>query len=184
MNSSVMETSGDCKTNMANNATAKETKIHKLVDTFKSFNNEEKTLAIQKILCFCEPEQLLFLSEQLPNIVRRDFIRYLPSEVLFHILKYLDYKTISRCFLVSKTWNELLSSHNKAWIRACESLGVVKRSLLNKTTTNLKCELRKGIKRLEKLKSYERAFKTKVLTGHSQRITALHYNKGFLASGK
>ena len=148
---------------------------------FKSFSDEEKNLAIEKILLLCEPQQLHILSDQLPNLVKRDFIRFLPIELVFHVIKYLDYKTLGRCCKVSKSWNSILSNYPDIWESWCASVGVLNSQKLTTSDVNWKLQLQEGLGRLQRLGTH--FFPKRNLVRHTDSVRALCYNDGFLATG-
>jgi hypothetical protein len=53
-------------------------------------------------------QELTYLTELLPNLVYRDFLRMLPTEVSVRILMMLDEKSLLNCCLVSKYVNYVL----------------------------------------------------------------------------
>jgi F-box/WD-40 domain protein 2 len=151
---------------------------------FKSFTDHEKNLAIETILMLCGPQQLRFLSDQLQNLVKRDFIKFLPTELAFNVLKFLDYQTLARCCSVSKTWNRTMSNYPEVWAEACKNLGAVSQKLTRTVDVNWKLELQKALRRLRRLKYRASGFAKRELVGHTNRVTALYYKDGLLASGK
>ena len=159
--------------------------LHNFANDFKSFTDEEKNRAIELILKLCGPEQLRFLSKQLQHFVKRDFIKFLPTELAHNILKFLDYKSIARCCMVSKVWNNILANYTEVWINACHRLGVAGFRGTNQVNIDWKSTLKNALGRVKRLKrSPLCSFSKRKLIGHTERVTALCYKDGFLASGE
>ena len=168
--------------NMAGNGTRFGEWLEKMSKYFLSLDDTEKNMTIMKIIQLSGPVQLRFLSNKLEILVKRDFFKSLPPEVSFHIIKWLDYGTLCRCCLVSREWNKVISSCNKAWRMASKELGVVR---VRKETefSNWKLKFVTGMQRLRKLQNIE-SFGIRKLFGHTARVFALDYKDGLLASGK
>lgn len=57
----------------------------------------------------CTPSELLFLSQTIAPMLRRDFLAELPPEIALHILSFVDNpKTLARASQVSKRWHDLV----------------------------------------------------------------------------
>lgn len=67
--------------------------------------------------------QLYHLSEKLNCLLKRDFLKLLPIEMSFHLLKYLDPQSLMACSQVSTTWNKVVNSCVDCWKRACDTIG-------------------------------------------------------------
>ena len=160
-------------------------KLENFAAVFKSFTNEEKNLAIETVLKLCGPEQLQMLSDELPClIVKRDFIKFLPTELAFNVVKFLDYSTVGRCCLVSKAWNTILSNNTEIWSRSCKRLGIVSRKSPTIDGINWKLELKQAVRRIKRFRRYGvSGFTKRELDAHTKRVTALCYKDGLLASG-
>ena len=150
---------------------------------FSCFSDDEKNLAIERILLRCGPQQLRLLSDELPNLVKRDFITFLPLELALHIIRFLDYQTLGQCCMVSKSWSKLLSSCSDIWAGFCDNLGVLSSHKLATIDTDWKFELQEGLRRLRRLKCKSSFSAERVLTGHEECVIGLCYKNGLLASG-
>ena len=160
--------------------------IENFANDFASISDCEKNAVIETILRLCGPKQLRFLSDELDRLVKRDFLRFLPSEIVLRILKFLDFKTIGRCCSVSRTWNIILSRFDEVWFIACKERGFVSDKLTQDVKTNWKMELKSAfrrVKRLHKKFGLCKVSKVEILEGHNSKVTALCYKNGFLASG-
>ncbi|KIJ65491.1 hypothetical protein HYDPIDRAFT_88286 [Hydnomerulius pinastri MD-312] len=61
------------------------------------------------ILNDCTPSELLFISQTIAPMLRRDFLTELPPEIAIHILSFVDDpKTLTRASQVSKRWHDLV----------------------------------------------------------------------------
>ena len=57
----------------------------------------------------CTPSELLFISQTIAPMLRRDFLAELPPEIALHILSFVDDpKTLARASQVSKRWHDLV----------------------------------------------------------------------------
>ena len=76
----------------------------------------------QQILSFlndCTPEELLFISQAVTPLLKRDFVSYLPLELAFHILSFIDEpKTLTRASRVSRNWYRIVRDE-VVWRRMC-----------------------------------------------------------------
>lgn len=156
--------------------------LQKICENFSELTDLEKNATIDQLIKLCGPEQLHLLSTKLELLVKRDFLRSLPLELCFHILKWLDPKSLSNCCLVSKKWNKVISTCHQIWQKACQRLGmkVNEDELKNERWKNLYLKARR---RIESLK-LDKAFETVLLHGHTARVFALCYKENMLATGK
>lgn len=67
--------------------------------------------------------QLYHLSEKLNCLLKRDFLKHLPIEMSFYLLKFLDPQSLLSCCQVSKTWNKTVNSCVDCWKRSCDIIG-------------------------------------------------------------
>ncbi|CAG8461286.1 15096_t:CDS:2 [Funneliformis mosseae] len=86
---------------------------------FSAAPPQNRCLILQGILIQCCLPQLSFLSDNLKDLIRIDFIAALPRELSFKILSYLD--AISLCYAaqVSKSW-KYIADDNVVWHKLCE----------------------------------------------------------------
>lgn len=64
---------------------------------------------IVSLLNDCTPPELLFISQTIAPMLRRDFLAELPPEIALHILGFVDDpKTLARASQVSKRWHDLV----------------------------------------------------------------------------
>ena len=158
-------------------------------DTFSTLSNDQKNSAIEGIIDTCGPEQLRFLSTKLETLVKRDYLKCLPLELSFHVLKWLDPVSLCKCCLVSKKWNKVILSCDDVWQNACRQLGMeVKEdnvdSKRNSTSTTAWKQIYiSHVQDMKKLKD-EGAVEKKQLYGHTARVFALYYRGNYLATGE
>lgn len=153
---------------------------------FKSLTDREKTLFLETILALCGHEQLRFLHDELPKLVKRDFLTLLPTELALNVANFLDCQTLARCFRVSKSWNTILSNCTEPFARACKEMGLINDRILTKEC-DWKWTLMSGMRRMRRLlhsNASGSGFKKREFVGHTERVTALCYNDGMLASGR
>ncbi|KAF9233481.1 WD40-repeat-containing domain protein [Melanogaster broomeanus] len=69
----------------------------------------------------CTPSELLFISQTIAPMLRRDFLTELPPEIALHILCFIDDpKTLARASQVSKRWHDLVQDE-WLWKAMCET---------------------------------------------------------------
>ena len=158
--------------------------LQNLCDTFKSFTDIQRNTTVECIINLCGPEQLRFLSTKLELLVKRDYLKCLPLELSFHVLKWLDPVSLCRCCLVSKIWNKVILSCDGVWQNACKQLGLnVEEELAENSSASWKHIYSLHTENIRKLKG-ERAVERKQLYGHTARVFALYYHGNYLATGE
>ena len=76
---------------------------------------------LASIISDCNPSELLFISNTIAPLLKRDFIRDLPPELALHILNFIDDpRTLARASRVSKHWHFMLSDPS-LWRSMCLS---------------------------------------------------------------
>ncbi|CAG8734516.1 3393_t:CDS:1, partial [Ambispora leptoticha] len=86
---------------------------------FSAAPAQNQRLILQGILNACCLSQLSFLSNNLKDLIRIDFLNALPSELSFKILSFLDAKSLYNVAQVSKTW-KCLADDDVVWRKMCE----------------------------------------------------------------
>lgn len=75
------------------------------------------------IIAACTPEELLFVSETVAPLLKRDFLYQLPVELAFHILSFIDDpQTLVRASQVCKYWYRVVRD-DSVWRRMCAIYG-------------------------------------------------------------
>ncbi|XP_077972142.1 F-box/WD repeat-containing protein 2-like [Styela clava] len=156
--------------------------LSKVVADFQELSTEDKITALDGIIDACEAPELKYLSDRLEIFLKRDFVRFLPTEICIYLLSWLDPISLGRCCLVSKTWNEAVSACQPAWLKACKTIGwKVDDSIMS--GGYWKKTYQRALIRLQQLKSGS-AFKVLTLLGHTARVYTLRYNgNNLMASG-
>lgn len=155
--------------------------LQKTCHTFTRLTDLQKNIAIEHLLKLCGPEQLRLLSTKLEILIKRDFLRSLPLELCYHLLKWIDPSSLCRCCLVSKKWNKVISNCHQVWQMACRRLGM---TMCEDDISNdrWKALYLKAKRRIRSLKN-DKAFETVLLHGHTARVFALCYKQDMLATG-
>ena len=78
----------------------------------------QRKLILQGILTQCCFPQLSFISAQLRDLIRIDYIAALPPEVSYKILSYLDAISLCRASQVSRKWRTM-ADDDIVWQRIC-----------------------------------------------------------------
>ncbi|XP_041262312.1 F-box/WD repeat-containing protein 2 isoform X2 [Onychostruthus taczanowskii] len=141
----------------------------------------EKNETLDHLISLSGAVQLRHLSNNLEILLKRDFLKLLPLELSFYLLKWLDPQTLLTCCLVSKQWNKVISACTEVWQTACKNLGWQIDDSVQDPLHWKKVYL-KAILRMKQLKDHE-AFETSSLIGHSARVYALYYKDGLLCTG-
>ncbi len=157
--------------------------LRNVCDNFRILSDIQKISTIEGIIDICGPEQLCFLSTKLETLVKRDYLRCLPLELSFHVLKWLDPVSLCTCCRVSKKWNKVILSCDNVWQSACRQQGMqVNEDLERTVATTWKQMYMSHVKDMKKLKC-EDAVEKKQLYGHTARVFALYYHGNHLATG-
>lgn len=160
--------------------------LKNLCDAFRALSDIQKNHTIQGIIDICGPDQLRFLSTKLEILVKRDYLKCLPLELSFHVLKWLDPVSLCKCCLVSKTWNKVILSCDNVWQNACRRLGMEINDDSERTSctvTTWKQMYMSHLKNRRKLTDLDAVEKTHFY-GHTARVFALHCRGNYLATGE
>ncbi|XP_072029019.1 F-box/WD repeat-containing protein 2-like [Amphiura filiformis] len=154
--------------------------------TFTSeVSDQQRCVVLDRLISNCGGVQLRHLSTKLEDLVKRDFLRLLPTELGHYLLSWLDAESLCQCCLVNRHWNKMVNECAQAWQRACRLLGmniVEQENLPEQNGVEWKTVYRRTRLRLRQMKE-GLAFDSATLHGHSARVYALHYREGKLASG-
>uniref|UniRef100_Q4VXH1 F-box and WD repeat domain containing 2 n=1 Tax=Homo sapiens TaxID=9606 RepID=Q4VXH1_HUMAN len=158
-----------------------ETWLDNISVTFLSLTDLQKNETLDHLISLSGAVQLRHLSNNLETLLKRDFLKLLPLELSFYLLKWLDPQTLLTCCLVSKQWNKVISACTEVWQTACKNLGWQIDDSVQDALHWKKVYL-KAILRMKQLEDHE-AFETSSLIGHSARVYALYYKDGLLCTG-
>ncbi|KAG9304445.1 hypothetical protein G9A89_020007 [Geosiphon pyriformis] len=86
---------------------------------FSAAPAKNRRIILQGLLNECCSSQLSFLSNSLDDLIRIDFLNSLPNELSFHVLSFLDAKSLCRVAQVSKTW-KFMADDDVVWHKMCE----------------------------------------------------------------
>lgn len=159
-----------------------ETWLDNISVTFLSLTDLQKNETLDHLISLSGAVQLRHLSNNLETLLKRDFLKLLPLELSFYLLKWLDPQTLLTCCLVSKQWNKVISACTEVWQTACKNLGWQIDDSVQDALHWKKVYL-KAILRMKQLEDHE-AFETSSLIGHSARVYALYYKDGLLCTGR
>lgn len=98
--------------------------LENLENEFSSLNNHEREIVSFTLHSMCGPFRSKELAGFQDRLSRRDFLSLLPPEVSCMILGYLDYTTLIRCSGVNRKWSYLITSNDKLWLKALDSIKV------------------------------------------------------------
>lgn len=154
-------------------------------------NDDAQNELLNHLISLSGPKQLHHLSTKLDDLLKRDFIRFLPYDLCSYLLQYLDPRTLLICCSVSRCWYRIISKCFPIWQRACKSLSIVlpvevSNAALNGERNNaarsLKALFIRSKARLDALRSNQ-GFDTTELNGHKDRVMVVNFKDGKLATG-
>ncbi|KAM9841420.1 F-box/WD repeat-containing protein 2 [Aulostomus maculatus] len=149
--------------------------------TFLTLSDKQRNQSLDHLISLSGAAQLRHLSNGLETLLKRDFLRLLPLELAFYLLRWLDPQTLLTCCLVCKQWNKVINSCTEVWQGVCRELGWrIDESIQD--APHWKGVYLKAKLRMMQLKDQE-AFETSSLIGHSARVYALFYKDGLLCTG-
>ncbi|KAI0047407.1 WD40 repeat-like protein [Auriscalpium vulgare] len=75
----------------------------------KPLGSRARKAYLSAILAACSPQELHFLASTIGPLLKRDFLRTLPTELALHVLSFVDEpSTLTRVSQVSRTWHALV----------------------------------------------------------------------------
>ncbi len=149
--------------------------------TFLALSDQQRNQSLDHLISLSGAAQLRHLSNRLEALLKRDFLRLLPLELAFYLLRWLDPQTLLTCCLVCKQWNKVINACTEVWQSVCRDLGWrIDESIQD--ATHWKGVYVKAKLRMKQLRE-EDAFETSSLIGHSARVYALYYQDGLLCTG-
>ncbi|ODV59230.1 ubiquitin-binding SDF ubiquitin ligase complex subunit MET30, partial [Ascoidea rubescens DSM 1968] len=86
---------------------------------FSAAPSKQKNLILQGILSMCCFYQLSYISEEISNLIKIDFISTLPVQISLKILSYLDCASLCNAAQVSKNWKRL-ADDDQVWHHMCK----------------------------------------------------------------
>ncbi|XP_017316042.1 F-box/WD repeat-containing protein 2 isoform X1 [Ictalurus punctatus] len=149
--------------------------------SFLALNDQQRNHLLDHLISLSGAVQLRHLSNGLEALLKRDFLRLLPLELAFYLLRWLDPQTLLTCCLVCKQWNKVVNTCTEVWQGVCRDLGWrIDDSIQD--AGHWKRVYLKAKRRMKQLQE-EDAFETSSLIGHSARVYALYYKDGLLCTG-
>ncbi|EDV20358.1 uncharacterized protein TRIADDRAFT_31932 [Trichoplax adhaerens] len=151
---------------------------------FSELKNEEKTICLKELIELCGPSQLFSLWHQFSPVLHCDFLQYLPLEIVYKILRYVQIEHALQCRLVSRKWNQVICRCIPLWKSACSDVGVNVDNVLFKNKhysawRKLYLQCRTKLKAVSNTCCY---VETK-LAGHTLPVRAVKYYQTLLATG-
>ncbi|KAG6985299.1 E3 ubiquitin ligase complex SCF subunit sconB [Physcia stellaris] len=86
---------------------------------FSAAPSKQRNLMLQGILTQCCFPQLSYLSDNVRELIRIDFLSALPCELSFRVLCFLDTTSLCKAAQVSRNWRTL-ADDDVVWHRMCE----------------------------------------------------------------
>ncbi|XP_071966253.1 F-box/WD repeat-containing protein 2-like [Antedon mediterranea] len=153
-----------------------------MLQSFSGLSDRQKCTALELLIDICGPAQLTYLSE-LQTLMQRDFLKLLPLEISYHVIKWLDIDSLKTCCLVSKKWNDVVNGCAKIWLAACHNLGFNKKYAATDKNAHYWKTMCRSLTEKMKALTNRCSFKWNLLEGHTGIITAIYYANGILVSG-
>ncbi|KAJ3006932.1 SCF ubiquitin ligase complex subunit cdc4 [Thoreauomyces humboldtii] len=82
--------------------------ISHILNTFDTLPTQLKSYLLLQLLRRCPFSTLQFVSSLILPSLKRDFLGLLPVELAYHVLQFLDIRSLGRCASVSKTWRHVV----------------------------------------------------------------------------
>lgn len=132
----------------------------------------ERRQYLNRVLHGCTPAELVFISQTIIPLLKRDFLSALPPELAVHILSFVyDPKTLVHAGMVSRAWKDLVAEEH-VWKGMCASygFGIDEQRLeddpaLVEWSTESSKYMRQRRKRADLPFSYRRHFRESYITG-------------------
>ena len=84
-----------------------------------SQNSQKRRHFLSSVVSSCTPSELLFVSQTINHLLKRDFLYSLPTELSLYILRFIDEpKILVRASQVSKHWRSIVRDES-VWKRMC-----------------------------------------------------------------
>jgi F-box/WD-40 domain protein MET30 len=112
-------TATDTTQELGRESQADQQSIANVWSIFSAAPARQRNLMLQGILSTCCFPQLSFISSNVRNLIKIDFISALPAELGFKILCYLDTTSLCKAAQVSRKWRQL-ADDDVVWHRMCE----------------------------------------------------------------
>ncbi|KAL5013000.1 hypothetical protein ScPMuIL_011551 [Solemya velum] len=93
-------------------------KLAEWLNTFKSWSNAERMMALDELIGICEPTQVRHMMQVIEPQFQRDFISLLPKELALYVLSFLDPKDLLRAAQTCRYWR-ILAEDNLLWREKC-----------------------------------------------------------------
>lgn len=77
---------------------------------FLTLSDQQRNRTLDRLISQSGAAQLRHLSTGLETLLKRDFLRLLPLELTFYLLRWLDPRSLLTCCLVCKHWNKVGTS--------------------------------------------------------------------------
>ncbi|KAL4228073.1 hypothetical protein ACF0H5_013508 [Mactra antiquata] len=156
--------------------------LHSVGVKFLGLSDSQKARMLDTLISLCGSKEMLYLSDLLPSLLYRDFLRLLPTEISVRILMMLDEKSLLNCCLVSKYWNHLINSFREVWIHMAKRVGARILAEPYVPIHKYKSLFIQSTYLVQQMKN-KSAFELMTLEGHRGRVMAITYNKDIVATG-
>lgn len=97
---------------------------------FLTLNDQQRNQSLDHLISLSGAAQLRHLSNGLETLLKRDFLRLLPLELAFYLLRWLDPQTLLTCCLVCKQWNKVNRISWSLVVQLLASFSLISRVLL------------------------------------------------------
>lgn len=81
--------------------------LESVSSAFLTLSDQQRNRTLDQLISQSGAAQLRHLSTGLETLLKRDFLRLLPLELAFYLLRWLDPHTLLTCCLVCKQWNKV-----------------------------------------------------------------------------
>lgn len=156
--------------------------LHSVSVKFLGLTDLQRIRTLDTLISLCGSKELIYLTDVLPSLVYRDFLRMLPTEVSVRILMMLDEKSLLNCCLVSKYWNHLINSFREVWIHMAKRVGARIMAEPYMPIHKYKNMFIHSTYLVQQMKNRS-AFEVMTLEGHRGRVMAITFGRDMVATG-
>jgi len=96
-----------------------------MLEAFDAMPAEMKSFMMYQFLRRCSRKTLNVVANVVNPALRCDAMQYLPLELTFHILSFLDHRDLCRAAQVSKQWRSIIDSNETGWKELLDRDGFV-----------------------------------------------------------
>lgn len=106
--------------------------IDKVKDDFCKLNDPTRLQCLVDLVKACSYEEQLDFNERLQDLLHKDFITHLPSDLTERVLSYLSVDDAITCLRVSKSWKKVIEGCSAFWEPQARKIGLAEHFIREK----------------------------------------------------